>query len=506
MNKSRLAHTARNRRAAPQYRKPYYEVGAQYAQPGLAAQLRRRRANTMAWVWGCGFAATLVCVGTCLFLLVLAPLAFRALPEGLQAGIARRVPVLAAFLPTTATPDAALAALELVPTIDPARATAAAAIFGGATPGEAALPPTSVLGRVNTPTPRAGPTIMPTATLPPRPTATRQPLPASFHVGDVKSEKQGWNNCGPANLVQAMRVLGGDLTQQQAAEWLKPNTNDANVSPWQMAAYANQTPGVRALVRYNGSIDLLKRLIYGGFGVIMETGLYHPDDGQWLGHYTTAVGWDDVGVGKGGFLYGLDSFEYNGAEGKGVHEHYADLDERWKHFNRLYIVLYREEQEPLLRETLGTAFDARTNIEEALLMAIGEARRNPDDVFAWFNVGTGYTLLGDYASAAAAYDLSRSKGKGWPWRMLWYQFGPYKAYYKVGDYNTVIDLASAVAKRMPHLEETYYYRGLAYAAAGQPERAMTDLQQAARFNPNFPYAALALADLQAGRQPAPETL
>lgn len=497
---------ARNKRSTGNYRKPIYEVGSVYGSAPRPSQphLRpRRTTNSYTWVWGCAFLGVILCVGMCALTAVLTPIAFRILPQNVQASIARRLPVFTIFMEGTETPDASL---EIVPTLDPARATAAALVLLNP---QAIGTPTPVLGTIITPTPPrllVGPTSIPTQTGTPRPTATSQPLPVDYHVGAIQREAQTWNNCGPANLVQGMRVLGANLAQKTAADWLKPNFNDANVSPWQLAVYANDYTEMRALVRLNGTIELLKRLVYNGFGVLIETGLYHPDDGSWLGHYLTVVGWDDVGDSKGGFIYGLDSFEDNGRDGKGVHEHYADLDERWKHFNRVYIVVYRPDQDSALREILGTAMDEQANIQDSLMRALSETRANPADPFAWFNVGTTYVLMGDYPRAVAAYDRSRSVGGGWPWRMLWYQFGPYVAYYETGDYQMVVTLADTVIKRIKYIEEAFYYRGLAHAALGKQAQAIADLKLATNFNPNLQAAGLALSQLEAGQQPVPEVL
>lgn len=497
---------ARAKRSTSAYRRPIplaggYGTSARYS----GAYLRPQRQVSAAWMWGCGFLSSLACIGGCLFGIVIGMIGFRALPEDMQAAAARRIPILVALMAPTATPDPRL---EVVPTIDPTRAAEAARAFGvepiSAAPTQPFVPRQ---GDFPTPTPMIGNPVLPTATNTPRPTATNEPLPARYYLPNrIQREAQGWNNCGPANLVQGLRVLGYETKQREVAAWLKPNSNDANVSPWQMAAYTNQFTPMRAIVRVNGTLDLMKRLIYNGFGVIIETGLY-DERNQWLGHYVTLVGWDDIGdPNRGGFLYGLDTLKDNGPDGRGVREYYANLDTLWKHFNRVYIVIYRPEQEGRLRELLGEAFDERVNAEQALVRALQETKLNPNDQFAWFNVGTSYVLLGAYQQAALAYDLARSRGGGWPWRMLWYQFGPFKAYYMIGDYQTVIDLASSVIQRTQHVEETYYYRGLAYAALGKMNLAIVDMQRAVRDNANLQAAAEALTRLQAGEVPPPERL
>ncbi len=449
-------------------------------------------------MWGCLFLGVLLCVGMCALTVVLTPIAFRQLSPEWQDRAARYLPVLRVFLPTE------VPGVQALPTLDPARATAAAGFtidLAGApiatlAPG---VTPSAVLGA----TPIGMPGII-TMTPVTRPTATTAPLPANFYVPRAKRVAQLWNNCGPANLVQAMYVLGVDTRQEDTAAWLKPNTDDANVSPWQMAQYVNEQTGLRALVRTNGSIDLMKRLLYAGAGVILETGLIHKDDGSWLGHYVTLVGWDDLSA----YFFGLDTFEENGSDGRGVRENYADLDQRWKHFNRVYLVIYPPEQATHIQDILGTAFDERQNHVEALEKAFLETQYNPNDMYAWFNIGTNLVALGRYEEAAIAYDKARYLGGGLPWRMMWYQFGPFKAYYMAGDYKTVLELANNVinsSKRI-FIEEAYYYRGLASAAVGIRAQATSDLERTLQLNPNFAPAQSALAELRSGVIPVPETL
>jgi tetratricopeptide (TPR) repeat protein len=80
--------------------------------------------------------------------------------------------------------------------------------------------------------------------------------------------------------------------------------------------------------------------------------------------------------------------------------------------------------------------------------------------------------------------------------MLWYQFGPYEAYYKAGRYEDVILLADVTLEDRPYFEESYYYKGLALAALGDEEGARENLENAANFNPNFTPAVDALDTLQ----------
>jgi tetratricopeptide (TPR) repeat protein len=79
-------------------------------------------------------------------------------------------------------------------------------------------------------------------------------------------------------------------------------------------------------------------------------------------------------------------------------------------------------------------------------------------------------------------------------------------YYEVGDYQTVIKLADNTLRNTKYVEETLYYRGLAYAALGSTAQAVSDLEASAAFNANVIQIGNALRALQSGQRPAPEFL
>jgi len=317
--------------------------------------------------------------------------------------------------------------------------------------------------------------------------------PPAYQLSGVQHIYQDWNNCGPATLTMGLSFFTSEeLTQYPAAQWLKPNYEDKNVSPWQMVEYVNEqsTLGVRALLRQGGTIDLLRTLISNDFPVIVEAGFDPPNDDQgWMGHYQLVSGYDDN---RGEFIT-QDSFE-----GPNYPYEYAYFDSFWRNFNRLYIVLYTPEREAELQAILGDNFDETVNFQNALAAARAEAISNPDDPWAWFNMGTNFVGMGMYAEAAVAFDQARSVGGGLPWRMAWYQFGPYEAYLNTGRYEDVINLAQATLNDGggQYVEETYYYAGLARAAMGERDRALLNLDGAIAFNPNFQPARDAREQIQ----------
>jgi len=321
---------------------------------------------------------------------------------------------------------------------------------------------------------------------------TSASLPASFTLTGIQHIYQGWNNCGPATVTMGLTYFGGTNDQYVAARWLKPNGEDKNVSPWQVAEYVNtQVPGTtKALVRQGGNFDLIKTLVTNGFPVMIEAG-YDPvtDDQGWMGHYLLVVGYND-----GAQTFNMmDSFL-----GPNRSYPYEEVNTFWRHFNRVYIVLYDMTREADVMALLGSDADERQNSMNALETARREAIANPEDPFAWFNMGTNFLALGMYNEAATAYDQARNVGDGLPWRMLWYQFGPFEAYYHIGRYDDMIALSQANLNDGggQYVEETFYYAGLARAAKGEMQRAIDNFNQTIFFNPNFTPAREALAAAQ----------
>jgi len=100
-----------------------------------------------------------------------------------------------------------------------------------------------------------------------------------------------------------------------------------------------------------------------------------------------------------------------------------------------------------------------------------------------------------YGEAAGAYDQAfqlysqlGSDDTQRPYRIMWYQTGPYWAYFYSGRYQDTINLAETTLYETisePTLEESLYWRGQAYLALGQTENALADFRESVRLNPNF---------------------
>ena len=308
----------------------------------------------------------------------------------------------------------------------------------------------------------------------------------------MRHEWQTWNNCGPATVAMAMSYFGSPIDQAQAGAVLRLSPDDKNVSPEELVAYA-QNQGYVAALLVNGSTELARTLLSNGVPVLVET--WHedePDNG--LGHYRLLAGYDDAQ--QNWIVY--DSYDHTGLiDGDhylGLRMPYAKLDAWWKVFNRTYVLVYPPDLTPVVDAILA-AYHAEpaTMWTAAAMQAQTELVADGNDAFAWFNLGSSLAAQGRYDEAAAAFDQARTIGL--PWRMLWYQFGPFDAYLATGRAQDVVGLADIVNAGTTSIEEIHYWRGRGLAAQGDPAGARQALEQALTLNPTFAPAQAALAEI-----------
>ena len=350
--------------------------------------------------------------------------------------------------------------------------------------------------------PTITPTALPSPDSPLAPTPTPAPsptaLPAAIELTGVRHEYQKWNNCGPATLSMGLSFWGWAGDQRPVAQFTKPNPRDKNVMPYELADFVNSQTGLRAITRPNGDLELLKSLIAAGFPVIVEKGFEGYGFEGWMGHYALITGYDDARqrvMTQDSYISSNFPFPYD------------DLMTYWGNFNYTYIVVYPPEREAEVMALLGDQADEATANESAAERASQEIFQlsGRDQMFAWFNRGTSLAALDDYAGAAAAYDeafrldaeMVTTDPEHRPWRLLWYQTGPYKAYFYTGRYADVINLATQTLANMsePVLEESYYWRGLAWEAVGDVPGAIEDLRTSLEHHPDFEPALFELRRL-----------
>jgi tetratricopeptide (TPR) repeat protein len=279
----------------------------------------------------------------------------------------------------------------------------------------------------------------------------------------------------------ALGYYGRNDTQQEIAAFTKPDPKDNNVNADELVAYANNV-GMLGMVRENGTIDRLKLLLSNGLPVIIETGVTQSNTDGWIAHDKLLVGYDDRQ-----FIF-MDPL--GGSDQKVAFE---TMDAGWRALNRRYLIVYPSDKEAVAQAILSSDMNDTTMYTNAVARARAEIEANPQDAFAYFNLGTNLNGLQQYQEAAAAFD--RARALGLPWRMMWYQFGPYVAYLLAGRNSDVIALADATLRTANNLEESHYYKGMALSALGQTRTARNEFQMALRYNRNYRDAQRALQGL-----------
>ena len=378
-------------------------------------------------------------------------------------------------------------------------------------------------GAVSTSTPAMLPTL--TATLLPDvptavPTFTPTPLPAQVKLTGIvySSQCNRWNYCGAANLAMALNYWGWDGDRDDVAMAIKPGENDPNktfidrgktdynIMPYEMVDFVNDSTELNAISRYGGTPELLKRMVAAGFPVVIEKGYYQRDSTgrtSWMGHFSFITGYDEE---SGAFIWqdsypnrcrDMENPEVVERKGRDNIITSDDLLSAWQGFDYIFIIIYPTDRQDDMFAALGPWGDetwASTHALEIATQEISDLEGN-EQFFAWFNRGTSHVALFQYADAASAYDQSFAvyadlgdDDSERPYRILWYQTGPYKAYYYSGRYQDVVDLADTTLDYLvatPSLEESLYWRALAEYALGQFDFAYADMRLAVYYNQNF---------------------
>jgi hypothetical protein len=324
------------------------------------------------------------------------------------------------------------------------------------------------------------------------PTATPTPLPAQASIADVPYVDQhyGQNNCAPANLAMALQFWGWQGKVNELTSAVKPYELDKNVMPYELVDYVVNQTDLSALERPGGTPELLKRMVVAGFPVIVERGVYLRDMSgkvSWMGHYQVVHGYDDA---QGRYQV-KDSFEDNG---QNFTVSYEDLMVGWRSFNYTFVVVFPTDRQSQVMALLGAYADEASAARAAYELASAEiyATEGQAQFFAWYNRGSSLVKLQDYVSAAQAYDeaftlYARLPAADRPWRVTWYQTGPYFAYYYAGRYQDVLNLTNQTisSASAPYLEENFYWRAKAKTALGDPKGAVEDLRKSLEYHPGF---------------------
>lgn len=326
------------------------------------------------------------------------------------------------------------------------------------------------------------------------PTSTPIPVPASFALEGMGLEYQTMNNCGPANLSMNLTYWGWTTNQHITEEALKTHKDDRNVMLQEMLDFVQANTNLKGQLRYGGDIEIIKRLLSGGFPVLLERGHTDEDDG-WMGHYSIITAYDDntQTVQIPDTLLGMMNLTY------------TELEHDWWHFDGIYLVVYPSEREQEVLSLLGEDADSSKNLQNTLAKVEARIQQvsGQDLFFALYSKGSVLVEMGDYLGAAQAYDQAFTVYNQLdfglrPWRITWYQVGPYLAYYYSGRYQDVFNLADQTITNtsFPSLPETWYWGGQAALMLTDKDTAADYFRKALEFYPGWDLATQGLAQAE----------
>lgn len=354
-------------------------------------------------------------------------------------------------------------------------------------PVPTALPVTSIPA---THTPLPSPTAGATLQASPTPTATLEPLPPSIFLEQPKWVQQTPNNCGPNALSFALQIYGWTGTQDDIAAQIKPVTGDRNVNPDELVWFVRNNAGwLNMEYRVAGDIETLKRLLARRYPVIVESvtsldpnDALGPNDDLWAAHYLLLTGYDDA---TQSFAI-MDAYH---ADNKNIS--YQQLEEEWKPFNYVYMFLYTAQEEAEIKSLLGPDWDADYNRQRSLEMSQAATESNPQDGFAWFNLGSNLVYFERYDEAAQAFDRSREDEL--PLRMFRYQFSPFIAYFQSNRIDDLLVLADYALGITDKSEEAWLWKGWGLYRKGDYDGAIAAWRKALDIHPGYSDALYALS-------------
>ncbi|OGM24579.1 hypothetical protein A2962_01325 [Candidatus Woesebacteria bacterium RIFCSPLOWO2_01_FULL_39_61] len=301
-------------------------------------------------------------------------------------------------------------------------------------------------------------------------------LPSDFAVlPSAKWVPQTFNNCGPATTSMVLQYFGYSVSQEDTKSALRTNPDDKNVFTFEISDYLRKNYNIESKLLYNGSAQTLKTLIANGIYVMVEDWLHPNED---IGHVTILRGFDD----KRGMFIADDSYL-----GTNIKYPYEEFDKtQWKPFNREYLPVYKPEQKALVETIVGNDWDEKTMFENAVEKNLADTKKDSEDMYAWFNVGTSYFALGKFQEAKSAFE--KSKEIGWPKRMLWYQIQPVETYIALSESDKAIQLANVGLIGNDSFSELHLEKAKAYKGLGDMGKAREETEKALYYHPNYPDA------------------
>lgn len=314
-----------------------------------------------------------------------------------------------------------------------------------------------------------------------KPLESKKILENSYHVF------QSFNNCGPAALSMALSYYGINKSQQELGQELRPyqnpgGDNDDKSVTLEELANKGQELGFIPYHRPNGNTQLLKQFINNDIPVITRTWLKDNED---IGHYRVVKGFDNTTD---------ELIQDDSLQGKNLRYSFADFNTIWNKFNNEYLVLVPQEKQAVAEAILKEDIDTLTAWKKAVKSSEEKLKTNPNDATERFNLSVALYNTGDYKRSAEEFEKVENQ---LPFRTMWYQIEPIKAYYELGNYNRVFEITNKILNNHNRaFSELYVIKGNIYKNQGNIEAAKREYEQAVLYNSNLKSAQEALSSIQ----------
>jgi tetratricopeptide (TPR) repeat protein len=297
---------------------------------------------------------------------------------------------------------------------------------------------------------------------------------------------QTFNNCGPANLSMILSYYKINRTQEELAAKLRPyqhaqgNNDDKTVFPREFVM-AVESFGLKALVRPNGTLRSIKLLLANDIPVVVKTLLKKTEDSA---HFRIVRGFDEEKQ-----LMIVDD-SYFGPHRK---ISYFDFLSMWQPFNYLYIPVYREDKQTVVKAIIGEEMDEEVAYWRAINRAQQEIAKDSENVWPKFNLAKSFYHVGQFGKSVEEFEKIEA---ALPRRALWYQIEPILAYRELGNNKRVFEIIERVLNDGNRaFSELYQIRGEIYLDQGKQEAAKREFELALKYNQNFQPAGQALSGL-----------
>lgn len=286
-------------------------------------------------------------------------------------------------------------------------------------------------------------------------------------------EFQTFNNCGPTTLAMILRWYGKKVTGKELGEKIRPyqnpkgNNDDKTVFMEEFGKWAEKY-GFGFVARPNGGVEQLKLLVANNFPVVVKTLLHSNED---IAHFRIVTGWNE----EKKKLIQSDSYEKKESE-----IDYMKFVQMWQPYNYGYLVVYRPDQEAVVKNILGEEWVERTAWENAKQRATLESELNEGVVYPRFNRVVANYHLGNSEEAVAEFEQIE---KALSRRTLWYQIEPIWAYHELGKYEQVLGMTRRILDDgNKAFSELYDVRSRVYAKLGETEKAKSEYGLAIKYN------------------------